>query len=156
MPRPTGGLERAIADMTIGVEQHRQTRHKQLRYTAGKEIEQQIRVPLAGEASNGWGFADQGVGFLLPFIWLPAQRAAPFKTPHFSYGIEHQAGTKELVIIHASVIKWRIDSSSRVTGAKIRYASSAPMMAEGVMTEFSATAHLTFQGWACEGEEGEV
>lgn len=156
MPKSTGGLERAIADMTIGVELHRQKREKQLKHTSGKEMEQQIRVPVAGEASNGWGFSDRGVGFLLPFIWLPAQRGAPFKTPHFSYGIEHLSGTGELVIINAAVVKWKIDQSSRVTGARIRYASSAPMMAEGEMAEFSAVAHLTFQGFACETEEGEV
>jgi hypothetical protein len=157
MPRAGGGLERAIADMTIGVQRHRDARRKQLSYTAGTEMEQQIRVPLAGEAENGWGYFDKGVGFKFPFIWLPGQRGAPFKTPQFSYGIEHLSGTNQLVLIHASIIKWNIDSSSRVTGAKVRYAASAPMLGEGEhSTNFSAVAHLTFQGWACSTEEGEV
>lgn len=156
MPKSVGGLERALVGMTIGVEQHRQKRHKQLHYTAGREMEQQMRVPLSGTVGNGWGFIDRGVGFLLPFIWLPAQRPVPFKTPHFSFGIEHEAGINVLVLIHAAVIHWNIDKSSRVRGAKIRYASSAPMLAEGETKNFSATAHLTFQGWACETEEGEV
>jgi hypothetical protein len=156
MPRAAGGLERSLVDMTIGVEQHKQKRKKQLRFTAGGEMEQQVRVPLAGTVENGWGFVDKGVGFKFPFIWLPGQRGAPYKTPHFSYGIEHIGGTNELVLVHAAVISWNVDTSSRVLGAKIRYASSGPMIPEGTSKPFSAIAHLTFQGWACESEEGEV
>jgi hypothetical protein len=140
--------------MTIGVQQSRDQREKQLSYTAGTEMEQQIRVPITGKAENGWGYFDKGVGFKFPFVWLPVQRGAPFKTPQFSYGIEHTSGTTQLVIIHASVLKWNINRSSRVEGAKIRFAASAPMLPEEHSTNFSAIAHLTFQGWAAP-QEGE-
>jgi hypothetical protein len=154
LPRAAGALERALVDITIGATQSRQQREKKLSHTAGTEMEQQVRVPLAGKAENGWGYFDQGVGFKFPFVWLPVQRGAPFRTPHFSYGIEHKSGTNQLVLIHASVIRWNIDSSSRVHGAKIRFAASAPMLGEGQSNDFSAIAHLTFQGWACQ-QEGE-
>lgn len=154
--RSAGSLERALADITIGVAQSRERRGKKLDYTAGHEMEQQIRMPIAGEAGNGWGHTDHGVGFKFPFVWLPAQRGAPFRTPHFSYGIEHQGGTVQLVLIHASVLRWNINSSSRVLGARIRYAASAPMLEGESAVPFTAIAHLTFQGWAAPSEEGEV
>ena len=149
-------MERALADITIGATQSREEREKKLSYTAGTEMEQQVRVPLTGKAENGWGYFDRGVGFKFPFIWLPVQRGAPFKTPQFSYGVEHVSGTTQLVLIHASVLKWNINPSSRVEGAKIRFAASAPMLPEEHSVNFTAIAHLTFQGWACANEEGEV
>jgi hypothetical protein len=156
MSRPTGQLERAIADLTIGVHREKDERHRKLHAIGGKEMTQQFRVPLAGTAGNGWGFVDGPIGFKLPFLWLPAQRGAPFKTPHFSFGWEQTSGTNELVLVHAHVIKWNIDSSSRVVGARVRYSTSAPMVAEAQVVNYSGIVHLTFQGWAGETEEGEV
>ncbi len=153
MPRPIGQLERGLGDLTIGMEQAKARRGRINEASGAGEVEQQVRVPVAGTAANGWGFVDGGVGFEMPFIWLPAQRMAPFKTPHFSYGIEHIVAGDQLVLIHASVIKWNVDKSSRVLGARVRFAASAPQAAEEELVEFSAEAHLRFQGWAGDVEE---
>jgi len=153
MPRPQGQLERALVDLTIG-EEHGQRERQRIDEGVGlHEIEQQVRVPVSGTAGNGWSFADKGVGFQLPFEYAPVQRGAPFRTPHFSYGIEHVVAGSQLVLIHASVLRWNVDPSMRVLGAGIRFAVSAPT-AEGETVPFSAEAHLTFQGFAGEIESG--
>lgn len=153
MPRGTGQLERVLDGMTVGLLTDQHSRHVQLAHAAGEEVEQQVRVGVQGEVGNGWSNVDRDVFWTLPFIWAPAQREVPYRTPHFSYGIEMRTGTKELVIVNAHVIKWITNDSSLVEGATIRFAASAPNT--NAAFKFSAVAHLTFQGYAAETEEGE-
>lgn len=156
MPRPTPRiLDRSLDFLAGDVHIASEARSRALGLVAAQEIEQQIRVPLSGEAGSGWGFADRWVGFEWPFIYAPASRGPnPFSKPHFNYGIEHLSGQSVLVIIHASVIRWKTTSNGLTVGAQIRYAASAPTF-EGTAVTYSAVAHLTFQGWAAETEEGE-
>lgn len=153
MPRGAGQLERVLDGLTVGLLTDQRARESQLSHAAGSEVEQQVRVMLQGEADTGWGAADRDVRWPLSFIWAPAQRDAPFRTPHFSYGIEMRTGTQELIIVHAHVLRWITNDSSLVEGATIRFAASAPSAVAAV--KFSAVAHLTFQGYAAETEEGE-
>lgn len=150
-----GKLDRTLDTLTLGLIGGKDDHDKQLAFSAAGEMEQQVRVALSGEAANGWGFVDTPVAWEFPFLAAPAQRSAPYGTPHFSYGIELRSGTQELVVIHAHVVSWKIDPSSWVTGAIVRFASSAPMLEEKATVNYSAIAHLTFQGFACESEEGE-
>lgn len=155
MPRPQGQLDRTLDALTIGIAQDKAKRKKQLGYSAGVEMEQQVRVPLSGKAGNGWGFTDTEVNWPYPFIWAPGQRGVTYATPHFSYGIVHGQQTKRLILIHAQVIRWNINDASWVVGATVRFASSAPEAAVEELIDFSAMAHLTFQGMGAETEEGE-
>lgn len=155
MPRPKGQIDRTLDALTIGVVQGKAARDKQLSYSAGVEMEQQVRVPLSGKVANGWGFVDDDVAWSFPFIWAPAQRGVEFQTPHFSYGIVHNVETEALIVVHAQVVRWTINDSSWVVGATVRFASSAPQLAEGEELDYAATAHLTFQGLGAETEEGE-
>lgn len=155
MPRPTGQLDRALDSLTIGLLKDHRERQRQLHYSAGGEVEQQVRVPLGGKVGNGWGFVDTDVAWAFPFLWAPGQRTARFATPHFSYGIVHNVQTEQLIIVHAQIVRWAIDTSSRVTGASVRFAASAPQLAEGEELDYTATAHLTFQGLGAETEEEE-
>lgn len=152
-PRP-GQLERALASITIGVEESRAERDRQVAHSGGHEMEQQIRVPIAGKAGNGWGFAEVQVSFLYPFLWMPLQRGAPFDTPHFSYGIDHKGNPG--LVVNAAVLQWGTDDSNHVVGATIQIGVSAPMLAEAEEQSFSAVAHLTFQGYGAETMEGEA
>lgn len=153
MPRPGGQLDRALAGMTVGLLTDQHDRHVQLAHSAGDEVEQQVRVLLQGSVGNGWSHVDRDVYWTLPFIYAPAQREVPYKTPHFSHGIEMRTGSDELVIVTPHVIKWITSDSSLVEGATIRFAASAPNTTSAFT--FSAVAHLTFQGYAAETEEGE-
>lgn len=155
MARPIGQIDRTLDALTIGVVKDKEARDRQLSYSAGTEMEQQVRVPLSGKVANGWGFVDDDVAWSLPFIWAPGQRNANFKTPHFNYGIVLEVQTEELIVIHAQVVRWVINDSSWVVGATVRFASSAPQLAEGEELDYAATAHLTFQGLGAETEEGE-
>jgi hypothetical protein len=153
--RPVGQLERGLVGLTIDIHREKDQRTRKLDEVAGHEIEQQIRAPISGTAGTDWTFIDRGYGFLYPFVWRPMQRGAPFKTPHFSYGIEHVTGSDELVLVQAAIVKWNINTSSLVVGARVRFSAQAPN-ASLVPASFSAVVHLTFQGWAGETEEGEV
>lgn len=153
MPRGVGQVERVLDGMTVGLLSDKEARHRALAQAAGEEVEQQVRVMVQGSLGNGWSSVDRDVYWTLPFIWLPAQREVPFRTPHFSYGIEMRSGTHELVVVQAHVIKWITNNSSLVEGATIRFAASAPNTNKAF--KFSAVAHLTFQGYAAETEEGE-
>lgn len=151
MPRPLGQLDRALDALTTGLLGGKIKRDRQLSYSAMREVEQQVRVPLSGEAGSGWGSIDKTVGFLFPFIYAPDQRGVPWKTPHFSYGVEMGVGTNVPIVVHAHVLHWIENNSSWITGARVRFMAQAAI--EEVV-KFSALAHLTFQGWAAEYEEG--
>lgn len=153
MPRATGQVERVLDSLTVGLLTDKAARDRQLEHSAAREVEQQVRCGIQGELGNGWSHVDRDVYWTLPFIWAPAQREAPYKTPHFSYGIEMRTGTQALVVVHAHVLKWIVNNSSLVEGATIRFAASAPTSSSALA--FSAVAHLTFQGYAAETEEGE-
>lgn len=155
MPRPTGQLDRTLDALTVGLVRGTKARDKQLAYAAGVEMEQQVRVPLSGEAGNGWGFVDRDVNWPYPFIWAPGQRGATYATPHFSYGVVHGQQTQQLIVIHAQVVKWNINDSSWVLGATVRFAASAPQLEGEELVSYSAMAHLTFQGMGAETEEDE-
>lgn len=154
-PQP-GQLERGLARMTIGVEQAKETRHRQRVDGGAHEMEQQIRVPVSGNAGNGYAFVQVEVGFLHPFLWMPMQRTAPFSTPHFSYGVDYE--NNEELIVHAGVLRWNIDESSHVEGATVQIAVAAPNFegAESEMPAYKIIVHLTFQGYGAEFQEGEA
>lgn len=156
MPRPQGQLDRSLAALTVGVLQGKIERDDQLHHSAGREVTQQVRVPLSGAAGNGYGSAEKKVGWQFPLLWAPRQRKASFKTPHFSYGIELGTGSNTLIVIHAQVVKWTINDSRWVIGANMRFIVSAPMLSSEATVNFSAVAHLSFQGWGAESEEGEI
>jgi hypothetical protein len=153
MPRGVGQLDRALDSMTGGLLTDKAKREHQLAYAAGSEVEQQVKVALTGEAGSGWGFADHKVGWEHPFIYAPGQRGVSFAKPHFSYGVEMGQGSSELVVVHAQVLNWLENESSWIEGATVRFMSRAPL-SESIV-KFTAMAHLTFQGWAAESEEGE-
>lgn len=146
-----GQLDRSIDALTAGLLGGQAARKRQLAYSAAREVEQQVRVPLSGEAGSGWGTTDKTVGFVLPFVYAPDQRGVPFETPHFSYGVEMGVGTIVPIVIHAHVLHWIQNDSSWITGARMRFMAQA---AGEEVIKFSAMAHLTFQGWAAESEEG--
>lgn len=153
MPRGVGQVERVLEGLTVGLLTDKAARDRQLGHSAGREVEQQVRCGVQGELGNGWSHVDRDIYWTLPFVWAPAQRDAPYKTPHFSYGIEMRTGTTELVIVQAHILKWIVNDSSLVEGATIRFAASAPNSTSA--HTFAAVAHLTFQGYAAETEEGE-
>lgn len=156
MPRPIGQLDRVLDTLTIGLLTGKEKRDAQLAFSATREVEQQVRVPLSGDAGNGWGFVDQAVNWELPFIYAPAQRDSNFPTPHFSYGVVLGSGTANFVDVRAQVLTWSFNDSSWVIGAMMRFASSAPMLEGEETVPYSAIAHLTFQGYAALTDEPET
>lgn len=149
MPRPRGQVDRTLDSLGAGLLLGKHKRDHQLGYSRLREVEQQVRVPLEGEASNEWGYADKEVNWELPFVGAPAQRDAPFTTPHFSYGVELGAGSGSLIVIHASIVKWNTNIQGYIIGAVTRFMASAPG-GEGVA--YTAVMHLSFQGYAAEFE----
>lgn len=156
MSRPVGTLDRTLEDLTIGFHRHVEHSKRQKSFTAPHEVEQQVRVEVAGEAGNAWGFTDRLVNWKLPFFYAPAQRDPPFETPHFSYGFEHNVQTGELIVAQASILRWIKNKSSWIVGAEVRFAVQAPNLTGTSAIPYSLTSHLTFQGWAAEAEQGEM
>jgi hypothetical protein len=156
MSRPVGSLDRTLEGLTIGFHKHVEHSKRQRSFTAPHEVEQQVRVEVAGEAGNAWGFVDKIVNFKLPFFYAPGERDPPFATPHFSYGFEHGVQTQELIVAQASVVEWIKNKSSWIVGAKVRFAVVAPNLTGETAIPYSLTAHLTFEGWAAESEMGEM
>lgn len=183
MARPTGQLEKALSELTIAVKQDADERRLALRDSYTGEHFQQVHLGVSGLATKIWGYADRDVVFELPFLAAPAQRQVPFAVPHFNYGIEHITSPRDLVLINAHVLAWRITEENWIVGARMRIAAQAPnfippapilTLAEIGPTglppimgaastspadldgvPFNITAHLTFQGFAtyAEGEE---
>lgn len=149
--RPQGQLEKSLAALTIGVHQSAQERHRALIDAHAGEYEQQVHVPLAGQAGLGWNFTDKVVNWELPFVYAPTQRRVPFATPHFTHGIEFIEAPNDLVLITAHVVKWSISEEGWYTGATVRFACNGP----NSPIKYSAIAHLSFQGYAspAEGDE---
>jgi hypothetical protein len=150
VPRPRGQLERSLAALTIGVQNGVSERRKALSDTFTGEYEQQVHVPLSGQASATWGFTDQPVNWELAFLYAPLQRRVPFGTPHFTYGIEITGGQGDLVLIHAHVIGWTITEQRWYVGATVRFAACAPNATDTI--PYSAIAHLSFEGFAAVAE----
>jgi hypothetical protein len=153
---PHGQLERSLAALTIGVHQAAEQRRRTLADTITGEYEQQVHVPLAGEAAAGWAFVDSAVRWEMPFLYAPLQRRVPFPAPHFGYGIEHVSGQSALVVIHAAVAGWTITDEQWYVGATVRFAVHAPAADPASPgTPYAAVAHLSFQGYATMAETDE-
>jgi hypothetical protein len=155
MSRPKGGLERTLAELTIGLATGERDRRLALADTRTGEYEQQIQVPLAGNAGSSYSYSDKPVQWAWPFVYAPLQRRVPFQTPHFTYGIEITAGSGNLVAIHAQVIDWTVTDQGWYVGATIRFASYAPSAPSSTVYPFSAVAHLRFSGYASMAETDE-
>lgn len=175
MGRPIGQLEKSLASLTIAIKRGADERHAALADGYTGEHVQQIHVDLSGVAASDWGFADKDVNFLMPFVYAPAQRQVPFEVPHFTYGIEFKVPPAGIVAITAHVLSWRQTPEGWITGAKVRFIAMAPGSqpvantvtkpregapiragaTSGGGVSFTATAHLSFEGYAtyAEGEE---
>lgn len=153
MGRPLGQLERSLAALTIGVAQGRERRARSLADAFTGEWEQQLRLDLSGQAAGGWGWGDRRVTFDIPFLYAPLQRTIPFETPQFTYGVEMTQTTDTLVLVHAHLLKWTINRQGWITGATLRFGVQAP--AATAPMPFSATVHLTFQGFGTTAEQEE-
>lgn len=154
--RPTGQLEKSLAALTIAIDQGHRERATALEDSHTGEHFQQVRVDLSGNATAVWGFSDTDVAFALPFLYAPSQRAVPFKLPHFTHGIEFKVTPESFVLLNAQVVGWHETEEGWIVGAKVRFAVCAPnFQAGGAAITFSATAHLTFQGYATYAESEE-
>jgi hypothetical protein len=150
---PRGGLARSLAALSIAPEVERADRASALSDTATGEYEQQVHVPLSGVAAPTPAFIDAPVAWELPFLYAPLQRRVPFPTPHFTCGIEHTAGTGQLVLIHAHVIAWTVTESQWYVGATVRFDVSAPLAIAN--SPYAAIAHLSFSGFGTLAEAEE-
>lgn len=161
MARPSANqLDRSLAELTISLTRAREERAAALRDGHTGEWVQQVQVPLSGLLGTGWGSADAPVTFDVPFLYAADQRAVPFQTPHFSYGVEFTSTPVGPVVATASVLQWLRSDEGWIVGAMIRYCISQPnpVTIGGVPQPpqpYSATAHLTFEGYAspAEGDE---
>jgi len=146
MSRSRGGLDRSLEALTIGMFQATGDRDKALLETRSGEYEQQVHIPLSGQAQTAPGFADATVMWEHPFVYAPLQRTIPFPTPHFTYGTELTSGSGELIVIHAQVIAWTISRENWWTGATVRCDVTAPLAT--APSPYSALVHCSFQGYA--------
>lgn len=149
--RPQGQMERALIELTLGVHRGRVARERALKSTRQGEYDQQIQVAFSGVATGTFGFADVPVTWEHPFIFAPLQRDPQFETPLVTSHIEFQQDSGELVIAHAHVVRWNIDSRGWYIGATVRVAVCAPTATGNV--PYAAVAHLNFQGFASPTDE---
>lgn len=155
MSRPTGQLEKSLAALTIGVHQARERRRSALTDTELGEWENQVHVPITGQAGNQLGYTDAPVQFSVVYTYAPTQRPVDFggPQPHFTHGIEFTSPTPTAVLIFPHIIAWKLSESNWCIGATVRFGVIAPLATE--LVPFAAMAHLSFEGWGAipEGEE---
>lgn len=149
----TGQLERALYEMTAGVQQGMSAREKSLVDAKTGEYDQQIRVPLNGTAGSAWTFVDKTVNWELAFVYSPLMRRVPFGTPHFTPGFEFISTPTDLIVLNAHILAWTITPEGWYAGATIRFGACAPNANDPI--PFNASAHLTFQGYATTVESSE-
>lgn len=142
-----------MAALTIGVHMGNRERQQSLRDTHSGEYEQQVHVPLTGQAVAAWASVDKQINWQMPFLYAPMQRLVPFEVPHFTYGIVFSIPPPQLVLLDAHVVSWTIVEEGWITGATMRFGVSAPGAASPV--PYGATANLSFQGYCtlAEGDE---
>lgn len=147
MPRPSGGMQRALREILVGSQRTRAAREARDRETRFTETDQQFQVPINGTGHALPGFTEVEVAFDHPFYYAPGQRDADFETPHLS-GVGGEIN--QPLLIGASVKQWVVDDDNGgITGAVVRIAVYGS--AEAV--EYEGVAHLTFQGFASLAED---
>lgn len=156
MARPVGSMERSLAAVTIGMARDQKSRRLALADTHQGEWEQQIHLPISGQATNVVAHVDCDVSWELPFLYAPQQRQVPFEVPHFTKGFEQTVQTAALIRYDAYVTQWAKNDQGWITGAVVRIIVDAPNVpAVGPAIPYQATAHLSFEGYATmpEGDE---
>lgn len=151
--KPFNALERSLKALTIGAQMSGQRRATGSQSEVAGEYEQQVHIPLSGSAALKPMFGDTDVTWRVPFLWAPQQRLVPFTVPHFTYGVEFTEVPTDIVVIHPAVVGWKKDVRNWFTGAFIRAAIWAPGVDEQTTVDFSATLHMTFQGYAAQPED---
>lgn len=151
MSRPAGQLERSLAALTISVAHGSRQRQKALDDSRTSEYEQQIRIPLSGQAGVEWVSTEKQFTWEQPFLYAPLQRKVPFSTPQFTSGIEFSS-KNGLVVVHAHLVAWTITEENWVIGATIEFAAGAPNAAPDTVVSWSAIAHLSFEGYSTYAE----
>src|ERR1700752_4063726 len=121
-----GGLERWLANLTIGVAMSVKDREHNLLDTRVGEWENQVRQELSGLASTTWAFVDRDVAFYIPLMSAPQQRMNPLMTPHFTHGVEFVQNGGALVVIVAHVIGWKINEVGWDTGGAVGFGALSP------------------------------
>lgn len=143
-------LARSLEDITIGVATSLRQREHNLKDTHTGEWEQQIHLPISGNAIAAWGYGDFPVQFEMPMLAARSQRMSDFDKPHFTHGVE-MTNSQNLVLFAVHVLAWTINDSGWTVGAMIRIGVSAPLG----NTPYAANVHLSFQGYGglAEGDE---
>lgn len=143
-----GQLDRSLA--RIAMRTAASAKEKTRRQAQGQgEYDQQVQFPINGNATADWPFVDKQVKFRLPFISAKQQRAVPFDTPHFTWGMVFDNPPTDMLICTVSVVQWAIDRRGWITGATVRVAAQAPNAGK---LAFSGTVHLTFSGYSAYAE----
>lgn len=153
MAKPVGQLERSLAALTIGVQRSMGRRAQAGLSERAGEVTQQVQLPLSGSAALAPAFVDLAVTWRLPFTFAPQQRLSNFQVPQFSYGIEFVEAPDGIVTLHASVLGWNKDARNWIVGAVVRVVVQAPGSGETNTVDYSAVAHLSFQGYAAQPED---
>lgn len=149
--RPQGQIERSLVEVSIAFQKEREKRHDALSSTHSGEYDQQVQVHFSGTATDTYGYADIPVTWEHPFVYAPSQRDPPFETPLVTSHVEFVTTSGVLVVAHAHVIDWNVDSRAWYIGAKVRVAVAAPGQENPVA--FVGVLHLNFEGYASPTDE---
>lgn len=156
MGRPTGQLERSLEAISLDLHDRARLRHRGISDIRTGEYEQQVQVEVTGAATPTWVYADQAVGWEIPFLDAPGQRRSEVTRPHFTPGFELISSGGTLILLTAHVLGWITTDEGWWIGAQVQFAAQAPLIAPAANpVPYSAMAHLTFRGYGAPAEGDE-
>lgn len=139
-------LNRAMADITLGVVKSTRARDARDAEMGLTEIMQQFKINFSGIANTGWGFVSLNVGFDFPFYSAPAQRDPQFDEPQFWFG----AKVFPVVAVSASVNSYMIDpDNGAIRGAVV----AIGVCGAAQQIAYKGTVDLTWQGFSALAED---
>lgn len=146
MPNPMHALNRAMADITLGVVKSTRARDARDAEMGLTEIMQQFKVNFSGVANTGWGFAPVTIGFDFPLYSAPGQRDPQFEEPQFWFG----AKVAPVVAVSATVSAYTVDPDN---GAIIGAVVAIGVCGAAQQITYKGVVDLTFQGFSALSED---
>jgi hypothetical protein len=139
-------LNRAMADITLGVVKSTRARDARDAEMGLTEIMQQFKINFSGVANTGWGFAPLVLGFDYPFYAAPGQRDPQFEEPQFWFG----AKVSPVVAVSATVSQYTVDpDNGAIVGANIAIGVCGAIL----NVPYEGVVDLTFQGFSALSED---
>lgn len=159
MPSPRAperhhALQRSLTKLTIGVAQDFDKRRRRSAELGLRELEEQIQIPISGQAVQGITWAKARVGFANTFFEAPSQRDSNFIRPHFTYGVSidpEDDKAAPVPVIVSCMFEFTIDDKGATVGGWLHIGVHSPTPE---IRRFQGVLNLRFQGFGASSDTG--